>query len=154
MNVSGLGLTGQEAEEILRHELKIQCELSDTENLLFLITFADDEQTISKLIAALKLLPRRPPKTFPKSFLIPNSSFLIEKTPRETFYSPVEVVELKKSVGKICAEEITFYPPGIPLLMPGEKISAEVVALIEQEKFSHVIGAADKTLSTIKVVRH
>ena len=59
---------------------------------------------------------------------------------------------MKKSVGRICAEEITFYPPGIPLLMPGEKIAAQVVELIECEKFLRVIGAADKTLSTIKVV--
>ena len=47
VNVQGLGLTGQEAEEILRRELKVQCELSDAANLLFLITYADDEETIS-----------------------------------------------------------------------------------------------------------
>ena len=155
VNVSGLGLSGREAEEILRRDLKIQCELSDAENLLFLITFADDEQTISKLIEALKQLGIRNEKLGIKKtsskFLIPNSSFLIDKTPRETFYAPVEVVALKKSVGRICAEEITFYPPGIPLLVPGEKISAEVVELLEREKFSRVIGAADKTLATIKV---
>ena len=150
VNVSGLGLSGREAEEILRRDLKIQCELSDAENLLFLITFADDERTISKLIEALKLLPRRMKKKFcstppPKNFSV------AELSPRETFYAPVETVELKKSVGRICAEEITFYPPGIPLLVPGEKISAEVVALLEREKFSRVIGAADKTLTTIKV---
>ena len=78
---------------------------------------------------------------------------LAEMSPRETFYSPVEIVELKKSVGRICAEEITFYPPGIPLLMPGEKISAQIVEQIELEQSARVIGAADKTLETIKVVR-
>ena len=64
VNVQGLGLTGQEAEEILRRELKIQCELSDATNLLFLITFADEAETISKLVEALKLLPQRSPKKF------------------------------------------------------------------------------------------
>ena len=151
VNVQDLGLTGQEAEEILRRDLKIQCELSDAANLLFLITFADNEETISRLIDALKILPHRPQKISPKPFLIPNSSFLIAKAPREIFYAPVEVVPLRKSIGRICAEEITFYPPGIPLLMPGEEISAQVVELIEREKFSRVIGAADKTLATIKV---
>ena len=151
VNVSGLGLSGREAEEILRRDLKIQCELSDAENLLFLITFADDEQTISKLVDALKLLPRRMQKKI-CSTPPPKKISVAELSPRETFYAPAEVVELKKSVGRICAEEITFYPPGIPLLMPGEKISAEVVALIEQEKNSRVLGAADKTLSTIKVI--
>ena len=153
VNVQGLGLTGQEAEEILRRELKIQCELSDAANLLFLITFADDADTISKLVKALKLLPHCPPKTFPISHF-PFPLTIAFCSPRETFYSPVEVVELKKSVGRICAEEVTFYPPGIPLLMPGEKISDEVVALIEREKKfgGRIIGAADKTLMTIKVV--
>lgn len=152
VNVSGLGLSGQKAEEILRRDLKIQCELSDATNLLFLITFADSEKTIEKLIEALKLLPRRPPKKILSSF-VSEEIFLAELSPRETFYAPVEVVELKKSVGRICAEEITFYPPGIPLLMPGEKISAQVVDLIRREKSLRVIGASDKTLSTIKVVR-
>ena len=153
VNVQNLGLSGQEAEEILRRDLKIQCELSDAANLLFLITFADSEDTISKLIDALKLLPRRPQKLLPKSFLIPNSKLQIALPPRETFYSAVEVVTLRKSIGRICAEEITFYPPGIPLIMPGEKISAQVVEQIELEQSARVIGAADKTLETINVVR-
>ena len=119
---------------------------------MFLITFADDEETVSKLVDALKLLPRRTPKIF-QSTLPPREISLAELSPRETFYSAVEVVALKKSVGRISAEEVTFYPPGIPLLMPGEKISAQVVELLEREKFSHVVGAADKTLSTLRVVQ-
>ena len=150
VNVSGLGLTGQEAEEILRHELKVQCELSDAANLLFLITYSDTAETISKLVDALKLLPHRPPKKI-YSTPPPIGISIAELSPRETFYAPVEVVPLKKSVGRICAEEITFYPPGIPLLMPGEKISAQVIELIRQSH-GRVIGASDSTLSTIKVV--
>jgi arginine/lysine/ornithine decarboxylase len=158
-----LGLTGQEAERILRHELKVQCELSDAANLLFLITFADDDATVSKLLDALVEIKRLGDYKIKRSGDYKIKSFsqveltreisMAALSPRETFYSPVEVVELKKSVGRICAEEITFYPPGIPLLMPGEKISAQVVKQIEQEKFSRVIGAVDKTLSTIKVVK-
>lgn len=150
VNVSGLGLTGQETEEILRYKLKVQCELSDAFNLLFLITYADSDDTIATLLDALKHLPKRP-TSIPKSFLIPNSSFHIAfLSPRETFYAPVEVVPLKKSIGRICAEEITFYPPGIPLLIPGEKISAQVIELIQQSG-GRVIGASDSTLETIKV---
>lgn len=150
VNVAALGLSGYEAEKILRNELQVQCELSDAANLLFLITYADDEQTISKLVDALKLLPRRPRK-FSTPPIINQEILAAELSPRETFYAPVEVVELKKSIGRICAEEVTFYPPGIPLLMPGEKISAQVVELIGQS-VGKVFGAADKTLSTIKVV--
>ena len=150
VNVQNLGLTGQKAEEILRRELKIQCELSDAANLLFLITYADNEETISQLIKALKLLPQCNPIKIPVPLLSKEISFA-ELSPRETFYSQAEVVELKKSVGRICAEEITFYPPGIPILMPGEKISTEKLEMIRQAT-GRIIGASDKTLATIKVV--
>lgn len=152
VNVQELGLTGQEAERILRHDFKIQCELSDAANLLFLITFADTEETISKLVAALKLLPTRPKKSSPKPLRITPYAFRIATlSPRETFYSPTKIVPLINSVGQICAEEITFYPPGIPILMPGEKISAQVVELVRQSS-GRVIGASDPSLSTIKIV--
>ena len=150
VNVQGLGLTGQEAEEILRRELKIQCELSDAANLLFLITYADDESTISKLVNALNHLPKRPLKKI-LSPLVTKEISVAKLSPRETFYLPAKVVALNEAIGRVCAEEITFYPPGIPLLMPGEEISAQVVKLIQQSK-GQVIGANDSTLATIKVV--
>ena len=150
VNVQGLGLTGQEAEEILRRELRVQCELSDTANLLFLVTFADDAETISRLLEALRRLPRRTPKKFLPP-LLPKGITVAKLSPRETFYLPSEVVPLIEAVGKVCAEEVTFYPPGIPLLMPGEEISAQVVEMIRQAQ-GHVIGMGDSTLATIKVV--
>lgn len=153
VNVTGLGLTGREAEEILRRDLRIQCELSDAANLLFLITYADSEATINALVDALiELAPAPlplPPCPLP---IVPGSLSKAELSPRETFYAPVEVVDLRETVGRICAEEITFYPPGIPLIMPGEKISAQVVELIRQAT-GRVIGANDPTLATVKVVR-
>ena len=154
VNVQTLGLTGQEAEKILRRELKVQCELSDAANLLFLITYADTSATIAKLLDALKILSQRSQGKFPSpSPILTQEIISAELSPRETFYSAVEVVPLKKSVGRICAEEITFYPPGIPLLMPGEKISAQVIEQIERGKIlgGRIIGAADKNLLTLKV---
>ena len=150
VNVADLGLSGSEAEEILRHELKIQCELSDAKNLLFLITFADSDETIGALIAALKKLPTRPKKFLPPP-IVNRDITLAALSPRETFYAPTEVVPLKKAVGRICAEEVTFYPPGIPLIMPGEKISAEAVEVIQRSS-GKVFGVTDQTLATLKVV--
>ena len=153
VNVENLGLSGYEAEKILREELKVQCELSDAANLLFLITYADDEATISRLVDALKILASKRRKKIPtKPLRIAHYALRIASlSPRETFYAPVEVLDLKKSIGRICAEEVTIYPPGIPFLMPGEKITAEVVEAIKKS-VGKVFGAADKTLSTIKVV--
>lgn len=150
VNVENLGLSGYEAEKILREELKVQCELSDAANLLFLITYADDEATISGLVDALKKLPCRERKILPPP-IISKEILMAELSTRETFYRRVEVIALEKSIGRICAEEVTFYPPGIPLLMPGEKISAEVVETIKKS-VGRVIGASDKTLLTLKVV--
>ena len=153
VNVSDLGLSGYEAEKLLR-DMKIQCELSDADNLLFLITFADDEQTISGLIDALSRLPRRNKKIPPKIYL-PREISIADMSPRETFYSETENISLKRSIGRICAEEVTFYPPGVPILIPGEKISAEAVEIITQNKNLgvKVIGASDSTLETLKIVR-
>lgn len=154
VEVRGLGLTGNEAEEILRHKLHVQCELSDAANVLFLVTYADDAGTIAALVDALKNLPQRPKKILTPTIFVPQEISRAELTPRETFYAPTEPVELRAAIGRICAEEITFYPPGIPFVMPGEKISAQVVELIEREKSSgnHIIGACDKNLSTIRIV--
>jgi len=154
VNVRNLGLSGYEAEKILREDLKIQCELSDAENLLFLVTYADDESTISKLIEAMKKLPRKIQKKF-FTPLISKEISAAELSTRETFYSAAEKIDLKSSVGRISAEEVTFYPPGVPILIPGEKISVEAVENINLAKKSglKVFGASDLSLETLKVVR-
>ena len=153
VNVSTRGLTGSQAEEFLRRQ-KIQCELSDADNVLFLMTFADDESTAAKLFDGLKLLPERKQLKFPPPILTREIT-RAKLSPRETFYAPTATVKLCDAVGEICAEEVTFYPPGIPLLMFGEEISAQAVEVIEREKLSgnRVIGASDPSLSTIKIVR-
>ena len=152
VNVSELGITGIEAEKILRHQYKIQCELSDVNNLLFLITFADTDDEIDRLILSLKGLStcRKKSEVDFKSY----SEFTVPKsvlTPREAFYSPKTTVDIGNAVNKICAEEVTFYPPGIPILQPGELITAEIVDYIKVNKNigRRLIGAADTSLETI-----
>ena len=158
VNVEGLGLTGIEAEKILRHDLKIQCELSDAANLLFLITYADDAEKILQLVTGLKKMERwKGGKVESKkstNLPIYQSTNLAKLSPRDIFFAESESCELEKAVGKICAEEITFYPPGIPILNPGEVITAEILNYIcEMKKIGgRIIGAADSELSTIKIV--
>lgn len=158
VNVENLNLTGLEAEKILRHKLKIQCELSDTTNLLFLITYADTEEKISKLIAALKKL-----SSYGKDFPLPKFENYFpqeistaELSPRKIFFSDCENIPLEKSAGKICAEEITFYPPGIPILNPGEIITEKILNYISENKKigGRIIGAADKNLNSIKIFKN
>ena len=78
----------------------------------------------------------------------------MDEQPRKIFFADCENVPLEKSVGKICAEEITFYPPGIPLINPREIITAEILDYIRENKKigGRIIGAADVELNTIKIL--
>lgn len=156
VNVKNLGLTGIDAEKILRHQFKIQCELSDAANLLFLITYADNCATIERLIAALKSLNTKKNFFSTAERLIPfhNEIKKSEISPREVFFSASQSVEIEKAVGRICAEEVTFYPPGIPILNPGEVITSQILEFINEQKNigGRIIGAADVNLETLKII--
>lgn len=156
VNVENLGISGIDAEKILRHKFKIQCELSDVYNLLFIISYADLCATVEKLFDALKNFaankkispaPERIITTF-------NEISKCEVSPREVFFAESKAVALEKAVGEICAEEVTFYPPGIPILNPGEIITAEILDFITAQKNfgGRIIGAADTALNTIKIL--
>ena len=157
INVENLGLDGLEAEKILRHEFKIQCELSDPTNLLFLVTYADTEEKILRLIEVLeKFAEKFKNNSLVKKISQINFSSEISEpkiSPREIFFAQTESVSLEKSVGRICAEEVTFYPPGIPSINPGEKITAEVLENIRQLKNigGRIIGASDTNLNSVRI---
>ncbi len=156
VNVSELGLTGLEAEQILRHELKIQCELSDANNVLFLITYADTQREIARLLDALKKLAsiKKSARLSIKKFSSPPAIIEPGMTPREAFYAPTTAVKLRDAIGKICGEEVTFYPPGIPLLCPGELITSEIAESIEENLSigRRIVAAADLRLHSIKII--
>lgn len=159
VTVKGLGFKGAEAERILRSHYHIQAELSDMFNLLFLITIGDSEDDAAYLVdslrdfatnhfgsrdfAAVHGLDLRYPLT-PEQVL----------SPREALFGHTRKVAFRQSVGQICAEIVTFYPPGIPLLCPGERISRDVAdyCIKLQEAGLHISGPEDYTLATIKVV--
>ena len=157
VNVNDLGLTGIEAEKILRYDYKIQCELSDLNNLLFLITYSDTEKEINQLIETIKKL-----SSYKKIFSIdiknnyplPITHYQLKLTPREAFYSQSKSVKLNDAINKICAEEVTFYPPGIPILYPGELITQEIIDYIEVNKKigRRLIGAVDNNLNSIMII--
>ena len=150
VNVEGAGLTGIDAEKILWHKFKIQCELSDAANLLFIISYADNSATVSKLVNALKNFKTKFYSEIKTYNLPPSSYSLPTKSPREIFFTEKEIVPLEKSVGRICAEEITFYPPGIPILNLGEKITPQIVSQIRELKNLGVRTLSDANF--IKVI--
>ena len=162
VSLRGIGLSGAEAERILRHEYKIQAELSDADNILFLITLGDGEDEVKALAAALRGLAAGRtvaeylPDSLPEAAELPELPELPEAvlSPREAVFAAARTVSFEESEGLVCAEIINFYPPGIPVLCPGERISRKAIDYCRALCLAgmHLSGAADQTLQTVRVI--
>jgi lysine decarboxylase len=161
VTVKGLGLKGADAEYILRHKYKVQVELSDVYNILFLITLGDTKGDVDKLINALSDLALTHRGNLDFSAIASIYSMgnypLAPKqilSPRNALFGNTVLVPFEDSAGMICAEIVTFYPPGIPILCPGELISQEIIEHCRylQDAGLHISGPEDHFLNTIKVV--
>lgn len=161
VTVKGLGLKGAEAERILRQNHNLQVELSDMYNILFLITLGDGEQEARLVVEALRDLAARHAGTRDFAAVVDAYSTLSYPqapeqviSPRDALFGQTRTIPFREAAGKISAEIITFYPPGIPLLCPGERISADIIdyCLRLQEAGLHISGPEDYTLETVKVV--
>ncbi|SFH88512.1 Arginine/lysine/ornithine decarboxylase [Selenomonas ruminantium] len=156
VSLRGLGISGPQAEEILRHEYKIQCELSDAYNLLFIISYADTEHETGVLLDALRALAAR--FQGKAQFSVPAAMPAVPAlgmTPREAFFAAYELVPFPVAAGRIAAEQLMFYPPGIPILAPGDRINQASLDYIRamQELGLKVVGPQDTNLKTLKVVK-
>ncbi|WP_136605248.1 aminotransferase class I/II-fold pyridoxal phosphate-dependent enzyme [Paenibacillus dokdonensis] len=157
IHLEALNMTGFDAEQWLRSNYNIEVELSDLSNILCLITLGDTEENVDTLIAALRHMSdeflclnrsyTRLPVSVPESMCI---SF----TPREAFYAQAESVELELSCGRVISEFVYVYPPGIPILVPGQVISPEIVDYIKRhlEVGLPVKGPEDPTNQKLRVV--
>lgn len=151
-----LGITGDELEKILSTKYHIQMELSDFYNVLAVGSFGDTKENIDLLISALKKISEEfyGKKTPLQDFLdipdIPESKL----TPRQAFYSLKTPVKLEDSIGKVSGEFLMAYPPGIPILCPGEVITKEIIDYVNQLKTNglHVQGTEDPEVEYIKIV--
>jgi arginine/lysine/ornithine decarboxylase len=156
INVTGLGLTGFEVYDILAKEYNIQMELADLYNVLGIISLGDDIESINSLIYALLDIAAKYAKDAKDySFPIPLNNPTAGMTPREAFYSQKEFALLDESIGRIIGESVMIYPPGIPILAPGEIISTEAIEYIKILKTQHsqLTDMEDKELNTLLVVK-
>ncbi|MFG6119123.1 aminotransferase class I/II-fold pyridoxal phosphate-dependent enzyme [Thalassobacillus sp. B23F22_16] len=157
VSVKELAMTGYDVEVWLREHYRIEVELSDLYNILCLVTPGDTSEETESLVQALKELAalqtdraaRQPVKV--KVPEIP----LLALSPREAFYSETEVVPLDEGIGRISAESLMIYPPGIPIFIPGEIITEDNVAYIRDNLDAGlpVQGPEDETLATIRVIK-
>ncbi len=152
-----LGITGYDLDMILSNKYHIQMELSDIYNVLAVGSFGDTRENMDALINALKEISREyfGNNTKKSDFLdVPDIPRQI-KIPRDAFNAKKEAVSLKNSVGMISGEFLMAYPPGIPVLCPGEEITKDIVDYVKQLKEAglYVQGTEDPEVEYIKVVK-
>lgn len=156
VTVTGLGLSGIEVEVMLREEHGIEVELSDLYNILCLITPGDTGESIGRLVGALRDIAGRHYQKRPTTPVVVRTPEMppLAMSPRDAFYARTESVPLFESEGRIMAEFIMVYPPGIPILLPGEQITRANLAYIREhlEAGLPVQGPEDPSLQTIRVV--
>jgi arginine/lysine/ornithine decarboxylase len=165
VDVHGLGMTGFQVEEALRRRFRIVPEMSDLTGIMCLITIGDTRESINRLVHAFE--------TFSKehrghlngnghlsvSSVIRSSGAAIAPgvqamSPRDAYYAPSRAVSLREVIGEISAELVIPYPPGIPVLAPGDVISAEKVEYLTYcaSHGGYISGASDSTLATMRIV--
>ncbi|WP_293353718.1 MULTISPECIES: aminotransferase class I/II-fold pyridoxal phosphate-dependent enzyme [unclassified Microcoleus] len=183
VKVSDLGITGFAADEILHSELGVTAELPMPQHLTFIISLGNTETDIDNLVKALTLLAER--SKFGNEQCAGFNGWILQEeatsnnqdfsplplshspipplspspppslSPREAFFSPAETVAIDKAVDRLSAELICPYPPGIPVLMPGEIITPQALEYLQQilADGGKITGCSDPRLQTLKVVR-
>lgn len=155
VNTTETGLAGIEVYDLLRDEYDIQIEFGDLGNILAYVTLGDNHKNIERLIGALSEIRRRYKKD--KSGMLKHEYInpIVVMTPQEAFYADMESLDLEKSSGRVCGEFVMSYPPGIPILAPGEKITDEIIdrILYSKEKGCTLTGPEDMRIEKIKVLK-
>lgn len=151
-----IGLAGIEVYDKLRDEYDIQLELGDIGNILAYISIGDRMRETERLVSALYDIRRRYKKDrtglFDHEYINPS----VVMTPQEAFYAEKEeMIPIRETNGRICTEFVMCYPPGIPILAPGERITQEIIDYIvyAKEKGCSMTGPEDETIERLNVIR-
>jgi arginine decarboxylase len=154
INIRGLGYTGYQMEEKLRKEYNIQIELSDLYNILAVVTIGDRKEDLQALIDALKdIASKTKVSVLKNATIVPPTPEMIV-SPRDAFYNPKKSVRLEESEGEIAGEMIMAYPPGIPVICLGERITKDVIDYIKILKGEkcQLQGTSDPHVNYVRVL--
>ncbi|MCF0122237.1 MAG: aminotransferase class V-fold PLP-dependent enzyme [Lachnospiraceae bacterium] len=150
-----LGLAGIEVYDILRDEYDIQIEFGDIGNVLAYLSIGDRRQEVERLVSALSEVKRRYQKDkagmLTQEYIDPH----VITTPQESFYAEKEAVPLKQAAGRVCSEFVMCYPPGIPILAPGEAVTQEILDYIvyAKGKGCSMTGPEDSDIRFLNVLK-
>lgn len=155
VNTLGVGLAGIEVYDILRDDYDIQVEFGDLGNILAYVSVGDSVQNVERLVSALAEIRRRFKRDgsdlMDHEYINPR----VICSPKAAFYAEKESLPLEESAGRVCSEFVMCYPPGIPILAPGEEITDEILAYIAyaKEKGCFLTGPEDMEINYLNVMK-
>ena len=149
-----IGLAGIEVYDILRDEYDIQIEFGDIGNILAYLSIGDRIQELERLVSALAEIKRRykkdPDGLLSQEYIDPE----VVCSPQKAFYSQKKSIPINESAGFVCSEFVMCYPPGIPILAPGERITKDIIDYIQYAKAKgcSMTGSEDPDINNINVL--
>jgi arginine decarboxylase len=163
VNVTGSGWSGYEVERHLRTQFQVEDEMSDWFNVVYVLSPHDDPAAKTRLLEGLRSVSKAPKSGARLPRLTGNADEAhmlqppippLAMAPRDAALAEQIVLDLKSATGRTCAEMVMFYPPGIPLLMPGEVVSRETIDVCRRLLAAGANPyASDPTFETIRVVK-
>lgn len=149
-----VGLAGIEVYDILRDEYDIQIEFGDLGNILAYLSIGDRKRDVERLVSAMSEIRRLYEKD--RTGMMENEyiSPVVAVTPQYAFYSPKQSLPLEETAGRICSEFVMCYPPGIPILAPGERVTSKILDYIRyaKEKGCQMTGPEDANIERLNVL--
>ncbi len=155
VNTLDVGLAGIEVYDLLRDEYDIQIEFGDLGNILAYLSIGDRPRELERLVSALSEVRRRfggdGTSLMKQEYIDP----VVAVSPQDAFYAAKESLPLRDTVGRVCSEFVMCYPPGIPILAPGERITGEILDYIEyaKEKGCSMTGPEDADIQRLNVLK-
>lgn len=148
------GVRGFEVYHTLFYEYNICTEMADEHNVIVLLSWSDTIEQADALIESVRRISLSNQK-YPMSGFCSVRIPPMALTPRSAYFSEYEYIGLENAKGKICGEMIAVYPPGIPVIYPGEIFTAEILGFISNAIRSncHIHGFSDKSMKKVKIIR-
>ena len=156
VNTLDVGLAGIEVYDLLRDEYDIQIEFGDLGNILAYLSIGDRERDIERLVSALSEIRRLYKKS--KAGLMKQEYIepIVAMSPQDAFYAEKTSLPLRQTEGRVCSEFVMCYPPGIPILAPGERITRRILDYIEYAKAKgcQMTGPEDAKIERLNAVSY
>ncbi len=151
----GIGLTGIEVYDLMRDEYDIQMEFGDIGNIMAYISIGDRIQDIERLVGAFEDIKRVYKKAPGNLTFVDSVDPEVVYSPRESFYAQKESIPIEASADCVCGEFVMCYPPGIPILSPGERITKEIIdhILFAKDKGCSLQGTLDPQVNQIQILK-